>query len=93
MKRRLRRAAKTAREVFYGMTTYDWARGAKRERAELERLFFLIVFGDLLGIPILPPYYTLRLLPYIIPYITRLKRGLMRERDITDLTELIEGAD
>ena len=29
----------------------------------------LVVFGDLLGVPILPPYYTLRLLPYVVPKI------------------------
>ena len=78
-------------EILYGMTTFDWVRGMRRERGEIERLFVLITFGDLVGLPILPPYYTLRLLPYVIPSINRWKRGLLRERDWTDLTDLIEG--
>jgi hypothetical protein len=81
------------REVVYGATVYDWVRGLRRQRAEVEQLFVLVTFGDLVGLPILPPYYTLRLLPYVVPMLNRWKRGLLRERDWTDLTELIEGVD
>ncbi len=90
---RLRQVACAAREVFYGMTTYEWAQSARRERAAIESLFLLISFGDLVGLPILPPYYTLRLLPYIVPAINRWRRSLLRERDWTDLAEFIEGID
>lgn len=90
---RLRRIACAARQILYGMTTYEWAQSAKRERAEVESLFVLISFGDLVGLPILPPYYTLRLLPFVVPMINRWKRGLLRERDWSDLTEFIEGID
>ncbi len=82
---KLRRIEKAIGEVIYGMTTFDWVRDMQRERGEVERLFVLVTFGDLIGIPILPPYYTLRLLPYIVPTINRWKRSLLRERDLTDL--------
>jgi hypothetical protein len=36
-------------------------------------------------VPILPPYYSLRLLPYIVPSIDAWRRSMLRERDITDL--------
>jgi hypothetical protein len=88
---RLRRTAHAAREFIYGATIFDWVRDLRRQRGEVERLFVLITFGDIIGLPILPPYYTLRLLPYIVPTIHRWKRGLLRERDWTDLTGLIEG--
>jgi hypothetical protein len=88
---KLRRTAHAAGEFIYGTTTFDWVRDLRRERGEVERLFVLITFGDIIGLPILPPYYTLRLLPYIVPTINRWKRGLLRERDWTDLTGLIEG--
>jgi hypothetical protein len=90
---KLRHIAHAARQILYGMTTYEWAQSAKRERAEVESLFVLVSFGDLLGLPILPPYYTLRLLPYIVPAINRWKRSLLRERDWSDLAEFIEGID
>jgi hypothetical protein len=31
-----------------------------KQRGSLEHLFVLISFGDVLGVPILPPYYSLR---------------------------------
>jgi hypothetical protein len=89
----LRRARRAAGEILYGMTVFDWARGLRRQRGEVERLFVLVTFGDLLGLPLLPPYYTLRLLPYVVPALGRWKRTLVRERDWTDLAELIEGVD
>jgi hypothetical protein len=88
---KLRSAARAAREFLYGMTTYDWVRDLHRGRGEVERLFILVTFGDIVGIPILPPYYTLRLLPYVVPAVNRWKHSLLRERDWTDLTGLIEG--
>ncbi len=93
IRNRLQRIAHAAREMLYGMTTYEWAQSTRRERAEVESLFVLVSFGDLVGLPILPPYYTLRLLPYVVPAINRWKRSLLRERDWTDLTDLIGGID
>ena len=82
---KLRHAVYAVREILYGMTIFDWVRDMQRRRGEVERLFILITFGDIIGLPILPPYYTLRLLPYIVPTINRWKRSLLRERDLTDL--------
>ena len=75
------------REVFYGMTVYDWVRELDKARNEHNRLFTLMVFGDLIGVPILPPYYTLRLIPYIIPNFEGWRRSMLRERDLTDLID------
>ena len=82
---RIRQAVRAVREFLYGVTTFEWVRDMQRKRGEIERLFVLITFGDIVGVPILPPYYTLRLLPYIVPTINRWKRSLLRERDLTDL--------
>ncbi|HTU02303.1 MAG TPA: hypothetical protein VMG58_10825 [Candidatus Sulfotelmatobacter sp.] len=73
------------RGFLYGVALYDGVMMFRRQRAELEHLFVLIAFGDLVGVPILPPYYTLRLLPYIVPAMTNWKRRMLRERDLTDL--------
>lgn len=40
--------------------------------------------GDMLGIPVLPPYYSLRLLPHVVPHVKTWKRTLLRDRDVTD---------
>jgi hypothetical protein len=80
----LSRLFETVREVMYGMASHDMSRYAMRTRASMEHLFILITMGDLLGVPILPPYYSLRLLPYVVPQISTWKRRMLRERDITD---------
>ena len=72
------------REVIYGMAAHDMSRAALRTRASMEHLFILITMGDLLGIPILPPYYSLRLLPYVVPQIATWKRRMLREKDVAD---------
>jgi len=80
-------ALDTVRQVLYGMTIYDWVRELNKARNEQERLFTLVVFGDLLGIPILPPYYTLRLIPFMVPNLEGWRRSMLRERDLTDLID------
>jgi len=72
------------RETVYGMAAHDMSRAALRTRASMEHLFILITMGDLLGIPILPPYYSLRLLPYVVPQIATWKRRMLREKDVSD---------
>jgi hypothetical protein len=72
-------------DVMYGMMLYDAVKMYRRERADMEHLFVLISFGDLLGVPILPPYYSLRLLPYIVPILNVWRRRMLREKDLTDL--------
>ena len=79
------RALHVVREVIYGMTLYGWAHELDKARDERERLFAILVYGDLLGIPILPPYYTLRLLPFVVPVMGTWRRSVLRERDLTDL--------
>ncbi len=68
-----------------GMTAHELNIELKREKGYLNHLFMCVVFGDLVGLPLLPPYYAMRLLPYVIPTLQTSKRGLLREKDITDL--------
>jgi hypothetical protein len=86
LRARLAAAADWLRGFFYGMTTYEQVLTLRKQRADLEHLFVLISFGDLLGVPVLPPYYTLRLLPYIVPLIRNWRFRMLREKDLTDLT-------
>lgn len=71
-------------EVLYGMALHEIERSHRRMRGSLEHVFILITFGDMVGLPILPPYYCMRLLPYIVPEINGWRRRLMRERDYLD---------
>jgi len=75
---------KVLKEIMYGMTVHEMDLELRRERGSLDHLFMLVVFGDLVGLPLLPPYYSMRLLPYILPSIETWKRSLLREKDLTD---------
>ena len=70
------------REFLYGLAGYEIAHQALELRASTERLFMLLVFGEMVGVPILPPYYALRLLPAMVPQIETWKRSLAREREL-----------
>jgi len=72
------------REFLYGMFGMEIAEHAIEMRASLESLFMLGTVGDMIGVPILPPYYSLRLLPYIVPQIATWKRRVLREREFSD---------
>lgn len=71
-------------DYIYGMSAHEMTRQALKTRGSMEHLFILITMGDLLGVPILPPYYSMRLLPYVVPQIATWKRRMLREKDLTD---------
>ncbi len=70
--------------ILYGMAAHGHVTAALRTRMYIEHLFMLVTLGDMLGIPILPPYYSLRILPYAVPNIKQWKQRVFRERDVTD---------
>lgn len=72
------------KDLTYGLATHGMARQALKTRSSMEHLFILITMGDMLGVPILPPYYSLRLLPYVVPQIATWKRRMLREKDLMD---------
>ncbi|MCU0597140.1 MAG: hypothetical protein MUC98_16995 [Desulfobacterota bacterium] len=69
---------------MYGFTIHELDLEIRKERARFDDLFMLIVFGDLIGLPLLPPYYSARLLPYIVPSLNNWRRRMLRERDLTE---------
>ena len=72
------------KSLFYGMAAHGHVSAALKTRMHLEHLFMFITLGDMLGIPVLPPYYSLRILPYAVPNIKSWKMRVFRERDFTD---------
>jgi hypothetical protein len=81
---RLKGSPKVVREVMYGLLLHEMELVMRKERGHLDNLFMLVIFGDLIGLPLLPPYYSLRLLPHIIPSLETWKRRVLREKDLTD---------
>lgn len=75
------------REFLYGLYAYEFERQALEMRGELETAFMLVTLGDMLGVPVIPPLYSLRLLPFVMPRIAGWKRRVLRERDLADKEE------
>ncbi len=75
------------RDFFYGMIGFEFEQQAREQRGELESAFMILTLGDMLGVPVMPPLYALRILPYAVPMISTWKRRVMRERDISDKEE------
>ena len=44
----------------------------------------VVVVGDMIGLPVIPPYYSLRLLPFVTPQVATWKRRVLRENEFTD---------
>lgn len=81
---KLQSFSKAFREVLYGLFLHEMDLEMKKEKGHLDNLFMLVIFGDLIGLPLLPPYYSMRLLPHIVPSIETWKRRVLREKDLTD---------
>jgi hypothetical protein len=52
---KLKASAQTSRELLYGFTVHGLHVELQKEKGALEHLFMLVVFGDLIGLPLLPP--------------------------------------
>ena len=68
-------------EFLFGVFSHEDARELTRQWAWRDNLFLLLVFGDIVGLPILPPYYAMRLLPFAMPSFDFWKRRVLREKD------------
>lgn len=68
------------RDFLFGMAGYEFERHAIEMRTSMENVFMAITLGDMIGLPVLPPYYSLRLLPFVVPEISTWKRRVLRER-------------
>ncbi|MGA3084245.1 MAG: hypothetical protein ABSE95_05570 [Thermodesulfobacteriota bacterium] len=82
--RKLKGSPQVIREVLYGLLIHEMDLEMKKEKGHLDTIFMTVVFGDLIGLPLLPPYYSMRLLPYLVPSIETWKRRVLREKDLTD---------
>ena len=84
VRNRISRVLAAVRGAMYCAGAHEIVLYAVRLRSDMENLFILVTLGDLIGVPILPPYYSLRLLPYIVPQVSTWKRRVLRERDILE---------
>lgn len=74
----------SVREFLFGFAGYEHVRYAHASKSKLGDTLTVVLFGDMLGVPMIRPYYALRLLPYLLPAIGGWKRRLLKERDLVE---------
>jgi len=84
---RLFRAWESAQQLTYGLAGYEFARHAVEMRHQMEAIFIVVTMGDLIGVPVLPPIYSLRLLPHLAPEIVAWKRQMARRKEYWEKIE------
>lgn len=86
LKKALKGLVKILLEVLEGASQeHKYRELMRREAGRAEDLFLLLCFGDVIGIPSPPPYFTFKLLPYVAHELPELfKRG-----QIKDVTQML----
>lgn len=84
---RLAQGWRAVRDFLYGLSGYEFVRHVREMRREAEAIFLIVTVGDLVGVPVMPPIYALRLLPYVVPEIAQWKRQLARRKEFWDKEE------
>ncbi|MEM4573115.1 MAG: hypothetical protein QXF45_01055 [Candidatus Caldarchaeum sp.] len=54
-------------------------------KQKYDDIFFSLIMGEFLGIPVLGNYFTIRLIPYFLPQLEEAKKRLLRDVDILEL--------
>jgi hypothetical protein len=75
------------KDFLYGLSGYPFVRHSLEMKHDAEALFFVVTLGDLIGVPVMPPAHSLRLLPYVVPAIEKWKRQLARQREFWEKEE------
>ena len=88
MGKRIESLGKFLKDFFSGIAYLEIEQTVRQEKNSRQSLLLLLTFGELLGVPIFPPYYSLRLLPYVFPSIDSWKKRMLRERDLTEIRSL-----
>ena len=78
---------KRLKDFFYGFAFYGMVREVTARKREEEDAFALLAAGDVLGLQVGPPYYRLRLLPYLMPGLARWKERMLRPKDLFHMAQ------
>ncbi|HSR13902.1 MAG TPA: hypothetical protein VLS90_20810 [Thermodesulfobacteriota bacterium] len=84
----LDRFKKMLKDFLFGAAYLEIEQTARQEKLGRLDVLLLFSFGDALGVPVFPPYYSLRLLPYLFPALDSWKNRLLKEKDLTEIKSL-----
>jgi hypothetical protein len=79
---------KGLKDFFFGATSFEIEQTVRHEKLTRHDLILLFSFGDLLGVPVFPPYHALRLLPYFYPALNSWKKRMVKPKDLSEISGL-----
>ena len=74
-------------DTVYGMAAHDMSRAALRTRASMEHLFILITMGDLIGVPVVRPVYSLGMRLFVCAEVAACKLRKAPRKDFWEQEE------
>ena len=84
----LDRLKKILKDLLFGAAYLEIEQTVRQEKLSRLDVLLLFSFGDLLGVPVFPPFHSLRLLPYLFPALDSWKKRMLKERDLTEIKSL-----
>ena len=75
------RLKKALSEFIYGFTVHGHVEVIKKQIMLHDLTFMSLLYGDMLGIQLMPPIYKLRLLPHFFPLIELWKKEVLKEKE------------
>ncbi|MEM2096006.1 MAG: hypothetical protein QXV86_01155 [Candidatus Caldarchaeum sp.] len=73
------------RDFFFGALILGLYHNVASVKRKYDDIFFSLIMGEFLGIPLLGNYFTLRLVPYLLPELEGARRRLLRDVDLLEL--------
>lgn len=72
------------RELLWGLFVFDTWKELAGERRRYEDALNVLIFGELLGLPLMNSTLTLRLLPFLMPDLKAWRERQLAEREVLD---------
>lgn len=73
-----------AKQFLWGLFFFEWYHELLHERAKYADVMNLVLFGELIGIPLMNSSIGLRLLPYALPDLPAWKERQLQEFDLVE---------
>ena len=75
----------TAKDFLYGFLFHGMVSEVYEKKAEFEGVFMVFILGETIGVPILPGFYHLRLIPYYAARFPHWKKKTLKPKDLFDI--------
>lgn len=72
------------KQFLWGFMFFEWYHELQHERSKYNDVMNLILFGELIGIPLMNSTIGLRLLPFVLPELQSWKHRQLEEHEIVE---------